>query len=373
MNIKWSFDKIKEFVNQNKCELITSEDEFLNRESTLKIRCECNNLFETKLDYFIYNKYKRCPECALRMRGLTKRKNNDKFISELFDLVGDEYIAIEDYTKATTKINFKHTKCGYIFRTMPIEVLTGGRCPKCQGKIRDKDTNYFKQEVSNMYNDEYTVLGDYVTGNTKILMRHNLCGHEYVVAPHNFLRGRKCPKCMKHIKKDTAYFKDEVYNLVGDEYEVLGEYEKAKIKIRMKHNICKNEYDVFPDSFIRGSRCPICSESKGEQRIRYLLENNKISFSPQYTFSNLVGIGCSPLKFDFALFLDKHKKQLNVLIEYDGIFHYEKQYDDDGFETLQVHDKRKNEYCLENNIKLIRIPYWEFDNIESILKSNQII
>ena len=31
-------------------------------------------------------------------------------------------------------------------------------------------------------------------------------------------------------------------------------------------------------------------------------------------------------------------------------------------------DNIKTQYCKNNNIKLIRIHYWEFDNIESIIK-----
>ena len=30
-------------------------------------------------------------------------------------------------------------------------------------------------------------------------------------------------------------------------------------------------------------------------------------------------------------------------------------------------DNIKTQYCQQNNIKLIRIPYWEFKNIENIL------
>ena len=41
---------------------------------------------------------------------------------------------------------------------------------------------------------------------------------------------------------------------------------------------------------------------------------------------------------------------------------------DDSFETLQAYDKRKDEYAKKNGWKLIRIPYWEFENIESILE-----
>ena len=31
------------------------------------------------------------------------------------------------------------------------------------------------------------------------------------------------------------------------------------------------------------------------------------------------------------------------------------------------HDAIKTQYCNDNNIKLIRIPYWEYDNIEKII------
>ena len=30
-------------------------------------------------------------------------------------------------------------------------------------------------------------------------------------------------------------------------------------------------------------------------------------------------------------------------------------------------DNIKSQYCKDNNIKLIRIPYWEYDNINEIL------
>ena len=33
----------------------------------------------------------------------------------------------------------------------------------------------------------------------------------------------------------------------------------------------------------------------------------------------------------------------------------------------QLHDKIKNEYCKNNNIPLIRIPYWERDDMEYYL------
>nr|DAV62701.1 MAG TPA: hypothetical protein [Caudoviricetes sp.] len=39
-------------------------------------------------------------------------------------------------------------------------------------------------------------------------------------------------------------------------------------------------------------------------------------------------------------------------------------------EYVQKHDEIKNQYCKDNNIFLIRIPYWDNDDIEYILFDN---
>lgn len=70
------------------------------------------------------------------------------------------------------------------------------------------------------------------------------------------------------------------------------------------------------------------------------------------------------MPFDFYL------PDYNTCIEYDGELHY-KAVDyfggDDALSNTKCRDEIKTQYCKENNIKLIRIPYWEFDNIEEIL------
>ena len=70
------------------------------------------------------------------------------------------------------------------------------------------------------------------------------------------------------------------------------------------------------------------------------------------------------LPFDFYV-LSK-----NIAIEYDGRQHYEIIEWFGGFDSFiegKIRDTIKTIYCKENNIKLIRIPYWDFDNIEEIL------
>lgn len=57
-----------------------------------------------------------------------------------------------------------------------------------------------------------------------------------------------------------------------------------------------------------------------------------------------------------------------MLVEYDGILHYEDKFNNHlEFSKTKVRDKIKTTFCKDNNIPLLRIPYWDFDNIEKIL------
>jgi hypothetical protein len=111
--------------------------------------------------------------------------------------------------------------------------------------------------------------------------------------------------------------------------------------------------------------CPKCNKSKGEEKIKEFFDKNNISYIPQKSFDNLTGIKGGLLSYDFYI-LD-----YNLLIEYQGEFH-------DGNTRIQSkndiirqqeHDKRKKQYAIDNNINLLEIWYWDFDNIEEILEN----
>lgn len=58
-----------------------------------------------------------------------------------------------------------------------------------------------------------------------------------------------------------------------------------------------------------------------------------------------------------------------MYIEYDGQQHFEPMFGRiEKFEKQVLYDSYKNEYCLINAIKLLRISYLEFKDIEQILK-----
>ena len=59
-----------------------------------------------------------------------------------------------------------------------------------------------------------------------------------------------------------------------------------------------------------------------------------------------------------------------MCIEFDGRQHFEiiERFDGiNSFNKVKINDNIKNLYCSNNNINLLRIPYWDFGNIENIL------
>lgn len=64
-----------------------------------------------------------------------------------------------------------------------------------------------------------------------------------------------------------------------------------------------------------------------------------------------------PLPFDFAVFKDE---KLWLLIEYDGEQHFKPKFGTENLIKTQKNDRLKNDFCRDNNINLIRIPYKRF-------------
>lgn len=126
---------------------------------------------------------------------------------------------------------------------------------------------------------------------------------------------------------------------------------------------CGNEVLVPNNHLQDGNRrsCGCIGSSEGEKKIFELLLTNNILFEREkvfldQNFSDTKAHG----RYDFYL------PEFNRLIEFDGEQHYKKmslwnQYN--IFDQQKLHDKEKNEYALLHNIPLIRIPYWERDNI----------
>ena len=186
-------------------------------------------------------------------------------IQELREIVKDKLIKKNvslDKKVGRGKYELTCKNCNTIFCVTESNLLHHGfSCPNCY--LPKYNIDIFKEKVKDMYGDEYSVISkEYVNSKTKIEMKHNTCGNIYFVTPNKFLIGRKCPKCSHgSALKTQEEYEHDVFNTVGNEYTVLGKYTGANKKIKLKHNICGNEYETSAVSILSGCRCPKCSHS----------------------------------------------------------------------------------------------------------------
>jgi predicted Zn-ribbon and HTH transcriptional regulator len=287
----------------------------------------------------------------------------------IHDKYNSEYICIsEEYINNKEKIKIKHLKCNNIFEMRLNNFLLGNKCPYCKNK-NDGKTNktvkkMTKEDFINKLDDDYVLIGDFINLKTNVNLLHKTCGNIYNVRPGNYLYNNHRCNCTRTKHKYTIEDIQEFFNKI-DDYELISkEYVNTISKIKIKHLKCNNIFEMrFNDFKNNNNRCPKCSSSKGENIIRTFLLNNNIGFIEQKCFEDCKDKRVLP--FDFYL------EDYNILIEYDGELHYkESRYKNsqDKLNIIKNHDNIKNNYCKENNIKLIRIPYIEFNNIEEILK-----
>lgn len=124
---------------------------------------------------------------------------------------------------------------------------------------------------------------------------------------------------------------------------------------------CGNECDVNGSFLRRGltQSCGCITSSIGEINIQKILQENGIEYKKEYTVKEI-----GNLRFDFALL---ENEKVIRLIEFDGIQHYSDisgvWNKNDSLERRQERDQKKNAWAAANNIPLVRIPYWERDNI----------
>jgi len=297
---------------------------------------------------------------------MNKRITKEDFSKKANLIQGDKYdYSLVVYKNSYSKIKILCKEHGE-FEQTPKNHLKGQGCPKC-GIIKKnlsnrKNTSWFINKAKQIHSEKYDYsLVDYVISKTKIKIICKEHG-EFEQIANDHLNGYGCPKCGKNKKLTTSEFIKSANKIHNNKYDYsLIMFSNAKNCIEIvcnKHGIFKQRLDHH----LNGCGCPICRESKGERKIRNWLELNNIKFEFQKTFKDCKNKKVLP--FDFYL------PEKNILIEYDGIQHFNEKNNFGGKNNLskiQKNDKIKNNFAKENNINMIRISYTLFDEIEKLL------
>ena len=299
------------------------------------------------------------------------KKKTAEYFEEQFNILSNkEYELLSIYETAIKKIKISHLECNNIYEVTPNKFLSNRRCPYCKSKIvAEKESIGFetaKERINNLYNGKFKLI-EYNNTKSNCLIECTNCNKKTKIIYANFMNQKKICRCDSNnyfnILRDEKE-KELIEYCKNNGYKLLGKYKGCKEKVLIRHLVCGTEWLCSPSNLKRGFGCPKCSESKMEKETSGLLDVFNIEYIQQYKFIDCKNI--FPLPFDF--YLPIH----NICIECDGIQH-EKPVDWFGgkeqFKVQKINDSIKNKYCLNNNIKLIRIKHNEISLIKGIIEN----
>lgn len=346
------------YIKNKNAENIEILGEYVNNKTKIKVKCRIDG-YEWEAIPRNLLKGIGCPKCYGR------NKTTEDFKQELKE-INDNIMVLGKYINSRIKIKCRCKIDGHEWEAIPSNLLSGQGCPKCANNKMKLTHKEFMDRMRKI-NSDIEVLEEYVNSQIKIKVRCKKDGYEWETVPNNLLNGRGCPKCVGK-NKTTEDFINELKEINSD-IEILGEYKSALTKIKCKCKIDGHEWEAIPHDLLRGTGCPKCNASKGEKRIAKYLDSRNIEYERQYKFDDC--------RSKYKLPFDFYIPSKNTVIEYDGEYHYMiiTRGKNDTYERAfnrfvegKIRDTIKTIYCKENNIKLIRIAYWDFDKIEEILE-----
>ena len=327
---------------------------YVNAKTPILHRCLIHNIEWMASPTNILNG-KGCPTCAKIKQRNAMSMTHDEYIQKIKE-INKDIVVLGVYVNAKTPILHKCKIDGYEWLTSPNHIIRGQGCPKCAGNNKKSHQEYVCQ--LSLINTNIEVVDSYINALTPILHKCLIHNIEWKVRPNDILCGKGCPVCGIE-KSGNSRFKSHIQyveelKLINQDVVVVENYNGANTPILHRCLIDGCEWLATPHNILCGTGCPRCKESKGEKMIRQWLTEHNIEYYTQKRFAD-----CRdkiPLPFDFYL------PDYNCCIEYDGKQHYEAMEWFGGQEALmyaQRHDEIKTHYCQNNNIRLLRIPYYK--------------
>lgn len=240
-------------------------------------------------------------------------------------------------------------------------------CKKC-GNIRRIDGRRFGRLVALNIDTE-------TTDNSNGKVYYNCqcdCGNMVSVRSDSLVDGNRIScGCIQREYEDLTGMKYGALTVLSyyDTVNISNGYYMARRRRWKCRCDCGNEIITREENLLSGYTCSCgcISMSAAELKATELLECWGVTFESQHRFDNCKDK--SYLPFDFYI------PSKNVCIEIDGEDHFipinRGKWDEAElslrFKDRQKKDTIKTKYCVDNNIPLIRIPYWDFDDLEYIL------
>ena len=191
-----------------------------------------------------------------------------------------------------------------------------------------------------------------------------------------------CAVIRRNISNRTVKIGD-IYGylqVTGDGGYITRNDNKRRHCSKCKCLLCGNENVLKLDNQLQTGNTVSCGClcSKGEQKIIEILTKANIDFDRDVPFYDLTIKTGRRLRFDFIIY--NKDNSINRFVEFDGNQHKDKWVGGswshiENLEDIKERDNIKNKYCIENNYKLVRIPYNQLNKLtlEDIMTDKFVI
>lgn len=325
--------------------------EYINTRTPFRVKClkdeyEWDILFHN----FIHNQ-SRCPKCS--------NNNNIKLDNDEVDrrLEGRNIKRIGDYITAHIKIEFECLLDGHRWLAKPYKVLNQGRgCPLCskhKGGMKIGKDEFIKR----IKDRPLKMIGEFKGLKSKTKFKCLVDGYIWESTPSNIYYGNGCPECKKITLNEKQRLTNEVIRkrLKDKPLKMIGNYINKDTKIKWKCLVNEeHEWESTPGNIFRGSGCPYCYQ-KSEKLLSELIRKN-VDFDLFKWHKRIIS---NNRHYVIDFYIEKGSKK--IFIERNGEQHYEAiEYfgGEEAFEKQVKRDEEIREYCYNNKIDLIEIPYW---------------
>ena len=292
--------------------------------------------------------------------------------------MGVEYEFVNLILKSKrAKIEVKHRTCGFQYVTDASGFFRKkSKCRRCIGTAR----KYTKENFLNVWGNtpktkDYNLIdfSKVTCAKSFFTIQCNKCQRIYDIRVHNFFNHDDgCARCSRVEQKYTQENFPNIWETSPqkEDFELLdySNVTRAKDKFTIKHKKCGFVFNVDCGNFFyQNTGCPNCQRSRGEEIVTKILEDLNVPYNWQWLNHNCVIK--KKAKFDF--FLPNH----GVIIEYNGSQHYKPTRRFGGwseFETIIHRDQIKRQWCKDNGIRFLEIPYWynTYEDIKWFLENN---
>lgn len=313
--------------------------------------------------------------------GVQDSKNMEKFSSynpytidniKLWLLLNEfkNKLLSTEYLESSTQLIFTCEDCGSEYKTTFLEFKNKSRtkCKKCSGGYK-RDKKDLEEAILILGNYNFTIIDkmEFINSKTKINIIDEY-GYKYYISLSDIILYEKENGKINKFSKFNPHtiFNINLYLKLNNYKNKLlsTEYISCETPLVFSCEDCGKSFKVSFNHLRTANqvRCKICSkaESRLEMLTNQYLLNKNIEYCRQFKIDDCKDV--LPLPFDFCIL---NNNNIEYLIECDGRQHYEVIdffNGEEGFEYTKYHDEIKNKYCEDNNIKLIRLPYWEFNN-----------